>query len=190
MIFKKKLFIYFFWHSAELVASWAAICFPAGESKVEADYLTSVVWSPRAQIWWNLIHRLIRFCRSARGRAVWHHDYPPRSLHHTWAYCCCRLKNLVTPTCWGNFTAFTWWAALSFAGWVNSWGALWNIHGCQAAKEFYTVCVSIHVENVYTWVCVWLCTMCREGKKTTQTTLKCRRFLNFFFLPLTLGLSG
>lgn len=78
--------------------------------------------------------------------------------------------NLVTPTCWGNFTAFTWWAAISFAGRVNSWGALGNIHGCQATKAFYTVCVSIHVKNVHTWVCVWLCTMCKEGKNYKKHT--------------------
>ncbi len=83
-----------FWHFAELVESWDTICFPAGESKVGADYLTSMVWSPHTQIWWNLIHRLFRFCRSARGRAVWHHDYPPQSFHHTWAYCCCHVQTL------------------------------------------------------------------------------------------------
>lgn len=51
-----------------LLMSWATICFPAGESKVEADYLTSMVWSPR--FWWNLIHRLIRFRRSAGGSCM------------------------------------------------------------------------------------------------------------------------
>lgn len=49
------------WHFAEIVVSWATICFPAGESKVEADYLTSMVWSPHTKIWRNLIHQLIPF---------------------------------------------------------------------------------------------------------------------------------
>lgn len=77
---------------AELIVSRAVIFLPAVESKVTADYLTSMVWSPHTQIWWNLIHWLILFCRSVSGRVVWHHDYLPQVFHHTWPYCRCHLQ--------------------------------------------------------------------------------------------------
>lgn len=134
------------------------------------DYLTSMVWSPRTQIWWNLIHRLIRVCRSVRGRAVWHHDYPPTVISPhmiTLRVVVCKPCN---SNCWGDFSAFPWWVALISAGWVNSWGALWNIHGiyykCMDVKQ-----QKMKIRNMR--VCVYKV----QTVENYKTTFKCRRFL-------------
>lgn len=152
----------------------AIFFFPPLQSnqKVEADYLTSMVWSPRTQIWWNLIHRLIRVCRSVRGRAVWHHDYSPTVISPhmiTLRVVVCKPCN---SNCWGDFSAFPWWVALISAGWVNCWGALWNIHGiyykCMDVKQ-----QKMKIRNMRVCVCVYKV----QTVENYKTTFKCRRFL-------------
>lgn len=73
--------------------------------------------------------------------------------------------NLVTPTCWGNFTAFTWWAAISFAGWVNSWKYP-RMSGYKGI--LYSMCVYTCRKCTYMGLCVIVYNV-QRGEKLQKT---------------------
>lgn len=73
--------------------------------------------------------------------------------------------NLVTPTCWGNFTAFTWWAAISFAGWVNSWKYP-RMSGYKGI--LYSMCVYTCQKCTYMGLCV-IVYYVQRGEKLQKT---------------------
>lgn len=74
--------------------------------------------------------------------------------------------------CWGDFSAFPWWVALISAGWVHSWGTLWNIHGIYY-KYMDVKQQKMKIKNMRVCVCVYKV----QTVENYKTTFKCRRFL-------------